>query len=198
MKIWLLANFLFNIFRLIQQSFHVRFVYSLFHSTFHSYDVISNVRTSNFEWFYKTKTLCKIITIKKIIHIESNWASTATKKILTIYLNNKNKMEKNTKMEQNKLKIVEKEKASRSNLSALAFYLSMAFHHQSLQALIVSLAKVCLLLSMIWNWMKEWMDLHVGWNILNDTYKRYKLSSNILPTFTQNFIQHVGYNVGLV
>ena len=37
----------------------------MFHTTFHSCDVISNVKTSNFEWFNKTKTLCKIITIKK-------------------------------------------------------------------------------------------------------------------------------------
>ena len=37
----------------------------------------------------------------------------ATKKILTIYLNYKDKAEKNTKMEQKKLKIAEKEKASR-------------------------------------------------------------------------------------
>ena len=36
-----------------------------------------------------------------------------TKKILTIYLNYKNKVEKNMKMEQKKLKIAEKEKASR-------------------------------------------------------------------------------------
>ena len=28
-------------------------------------DVISNDKTSNFEWFNKTKTPCKIITIKK-------------------------------------------------------------------------------------------------------------------------------------
>ena len=34
-----------------------------------------------------------------------------TKKILTIYLNYKNKVEKNMKMEPKKLKIVEKEKA---------------------------------------------------------------------------------------
>ena len=87
----------------------------------------------------------------------------ATKKILTIYLNYKDKAEKNTKMEQKKLKIAEKEKASRpkkvykrnrkkrglGNLSALAFYLSVAFHRQSLQALIVSLAKACLLPSLI-------------------------------------------------
>ena len=36
-----------------------------------------------------------------------------TKKILTIYLNYKNIVEKNTKMEQKKLKITEKEKVSR-------------------------------------------------------------------------------------
>ena len=35
-----------------------------------------------------------------------------TKKILTIYLNYKNIVEKNTKMEQKKLKITEKEKAN--------------------------------------------------------------------------------------
>ena len=65
MKIWLRANISSNIFRLIQQNFHVGLVYSLFHPAFHSDDVISNVRTLNFEWFNKTKTLCKIITIKK-------------------------------------------------------------------------------------------------------------------------------------
>ena len=47
------------------RNFQVGYVYFLFHSTFHSYDVISNVRTWNFEWFNKTKTLCKTITIKK-------------------------------------------------------------------------------------------------------------------------------------
>ena len=113
MKIWFRANFSSNIFRLIRQNFHVVLTYPLFHQTFHSYDVISNLRTSNFEWFNKTKTLCKIITIKKIMHIKFKWAWTATKKILTIYLNYKNKMEKNTKMEQKRLKIVEQEKASR-------------------------------------------------------------------------------------
>ena len=35
--------------RLIQHNFHVGSVYALFHPTFHSYDVISNVTTSNFE-----------------------------------------------------------------------------------------------------------------------------------------------------
>ena len=28
----------------------------------------------------------------------------------------------------------------------------------------------CPPLSYIWNWMKEWMDLHVGWNISDDMY----------------------------
>ena len=51
--------------RLIQHNFHVGSVYALFHPTFHSYDVISNVTTSNFEWFNNTKTLCKIMAIKK-------------------------------------------------------------------------------------------------------------------------------------
>ena len=73
MKIWLRANVSSNIFRLIQQNFHVGLVYSLFHPAFHSYDVISNVGTLNFEWFNKTKTLCKIITIKKIMHIKWKW-----------------------------------------------------------------------------------------------------------------------------
>ena len=39
--------------------------------------------------------------------------SKAATKILTVYLNYKDKVEKNTKMEQKKLKIAEKEKASR-------------------------------------------------------------------------------------
>ena len=78
MKIWSRANLSSNIFRLIQHNFHIGSVYSLFHlmTLFHCYDVISNDRTSNFEWFNKTKTLCKIITIKKITHIKSKWAST--------------------------------------------------------------------------------------------------------------------------
>ena len=64
-KIVLDENLTSNIFRVIQLSLYVASVYSLFHPTFHSYDVISNVRTLNFEWFSKTKTLCKIITVKK-------------------------------------------------------------------------------------------------------------------------------------
>ena len=83
MKIWLRVNFSSNIFRLIQNSFHVGLVYSLFHPTLHFYGVISK------------------------------WAWTATKKILTIYLHYKNKMGKNTKIQQKKLKIAEREKASR-------------------------------------------------------------------------------------
>ena len=54
--------------------------------------------------------------------------------------------------------------------------------HQSLQALIVSLAKRCTPPSLIWHRIKEWIDLHVGWNMVDDTYKQYKLSSNIPPT----------------
>ena len=42
-------------------------IFATFHPTFHSHDIISNVRTSNFEWFNKTKMLCKII-IKKITY----------------------------------------------------------------------------------------------------------------------------------
>ena len=53
------------------KNFNIGLVYSLFHPTFHSHDVILNVRTSNFECFNKTKTLCKIIAIKKIIHVKS-------------------------------------------------------------------------------------------------------------------------------
>ena len=53
---------------LIQRNFRVGSVYSLFHEACHSYDVISNARPSRFEWFNKTKTLCKIITLKKHAH----------------------------------------------------------------------------------------------------------------------------------
>ena len=170
--------------------------------------VIANVKTSNFEWFNKTKTLCKIIIIKNHtpVHSKSKWSSTATKKILTIYPNYKN-MGKNTKMQQKKLKTAGKEKASRpkkvckgnrkkykgwGNLSTLAFYLGVTFHLQSLQALTVSLAKACPSSSLIWHWMKELMDLHVGWKMFDDRYKRYKLSSSIPATFIQHFIQYVG------
>ena len=45
MKIWWLANFSSNIFKLIQHNFHDGSVYCLFHPTFHSYDVILNVNT---------------------------------------------------------------------------------------------------------------------------------------------------------
>ena len=38
-----------NIFRHIQHNSHVGSVYFLFHPIFHSYDVFSNARTSNFE-----------------------------------------------------------------------------------------------------------------------------------------------------
>ena len=99
-KIWSRAKFSSNIFRLIQHNFHVRLVYSLFHPTFHSDNLTSKIRTSNFEWLSKTKTVCKIIT-KNITHIK--WAWTAAKKVLTIYLNYNNKMGKNTKMQQKKL-----------------------------------------------------------------------------------------------
>ena len=71
MKFWWWANFPSNIFTLIHQSFHVGSVYTLFHPIFPSYDVISNVRTSNCQWFNKTKTLCKIVAIKK--SHTSNW-----------------------------------------------------------------------------------------------------------------------------
>ena len=80
----------------------------------------------------KLKRSSKIITIKKIIHMKSKWVWIATKKILTIYLNCKNKMEKNTKKQQEKrkkkkqadqrkyTKETEKNKGW-GNLSALAF-----------------------------------------------------------------------------
>ena len=78
------SNFSSNIFTPIQHSFYVGSVYSMFHLKFHSDDVISNVRTSNFEWFNKTKTLCEIITIKKLHTSKSKWAWTTAKTILTI------------------------------------------------------------------------------------------------------------------
>ena len=76
----------------------------------------------------------------------------SNREILTIYLNYKN-MGKNTKMQQKKLKIAEKEKASRpkkvykgnrkKKKVNLAFYLGVVFHLQSLQAPTVSLTKAC-------------------------------------------------------
>ena len=82
-----------------------------------------------------------------------------------------------------------------SALSTLAFHLSVAFHHQSLQALIVSLAKACPLPSLIWHGTKEWIDFLVGWNMLDDMHKRYnfhpiflKHLSNILSNMLGNVI----------
>ena len=142
MKVWLEANFSYNTFWLIQNNFHVGSVYFLFHTKFHFYNVISNVRISNFEWFNKTKTLCKIITIKKIMHFKSKWVWTAATKILATYLNCKNKMGKNKKMQQKKLKIAKKANRSKKvykgnrkkrkvegNVSTFAFYLGVYFHH---------------------------------------------------------------------
>ena len=107
----------------------------LFHPIFHSCDAISNVKTSNFEWFNKIKTLCKIITIKI--------SYTCT---------------------------------------YLAFCLDVAFHLQSLQALTVSLAKPCPSSSLICHWMKEWMDLHVGWHV-QTMQTIIQHSCNIYSTF---------------
>ena len=75
-------------------------------------------------------------------------------------------------------------------LSTPAFYVGVAFKYRSLQALKVSLAKACPSPSLIWHQMKEWMDLYVRWSMLDDTYNRYKLSSNIPPTFIKHFFFH--------
>ena len=48
-----------------------------------------------------------------------------------------------------------------SAVSTLAFYLGVAFHHQSIQAPILSLAKACRSPPLILHRMKEWTDLHV-------------------------------------
>ena len=40
--------------------------------------------------------------------------------------------------------------------------------------------KECPSPSLIWHWMKEWMDLHVGWHV--QTIQIFRLSSNIYPT----------------
>ena len=75
-----------------------------------------------------------------------------------------------------------------SALSTVAFYFGVAFRHQILKALIVSLAKACPSPCLIWYRMKACMSLDIGWSMLNDTHKWYKLSSNIPLTFIQNFV----------
>ena len=72
MKILSQLNFSSNIFRLIQHNFHVGLVYSLFHPTFHSYDIISNVRTLSFKWFNKLKCFQN----NKKNHTHQIWPST--------------------------------------------------------------------------------------------------------------------------
>ena len=86
MKIWSQLNFSSNIFRLIQHNFHVGLVYSLFHPTFHSYDVISNVRTLSFKFLQNKKN-----------HTHQIWPSTGG----SDHLNYKNKMHKSSMFIQN-------------------------------------------------------------------------------------------------
>ena len=107
-KNWLRANFSSNIFRLIQHNFLVGPAYSLFHLTFHFYAVISNVRTLNFEWFNKTKTLCNIKNHAHQIKMTLNSSEADSDHLSKLQEQNG----KNTKMQQKKLKIAEKEKTS--------------------------------------------------------------------------------------
>ena len=75
-----------------------------------------------------------------------------------------------------------------STLSTLASYFGVAFQHQILKALIVSLAKACPSPCLIWDRRKACRDLDIRWSMLNDKHKWYKLSSNIPLTFIQNFV----------
>ena len=73
-----------------------------------------------------------------------------------------------------------------SVLFTLAFYLGVAFHHQTLQVLIVSLAKNvrCHLWFDI-EWKNEWtcmLDEHVGWHV-QTIWIFIQHSSNIYSTF---------------
>ena len=90
-----------------QHNFYVGLVYSLFHAAFRSYDVISNVRTLNFEWFNNTKMLCKIIAIKKLYTSYRNGFEQKWGRIWWSKLQDQNG--EITKMQQKKLKTAEKE-----------------------------------------------------------------------------------------
>ena len=86
MKVCSRANFSSNIFRLIQHIFHVESVYSFF-----------------IQYFI-------LMTSFRVLELRISNDST---KLLTIYLNHKNNMGQNAKIQRKKLKIAEKEKASR-------------------------------------------------------------------------------------
>ena len=193
MKIWSRANVSFNIFKLIQHNFHVASIYSLFHSIFYSYDVILDVRTSNFEWFSKTKTLCKIITMKKSHTSKSKWAWTAAKKIPTIYLT----VSKSSTLIQNICLNAYRSSTMSSFtmfwkepnwclrfihsrvLPRRGFSSSESTSSDSITGKSISVAIFDLTSNERMNGLTRWM-------------KHYKLSSNIPPTFIQHFIQHVG------
>ena len=171
MKIWSRANFSSNIFRLIQHNFHVVSVYALFHPTFHSHAVISNVNTRRWPCISCGEIRSSINSFE-VLHILPKYFFKCVKILHSEF----------------PYYVLERTQL----MSPLVFYLGVAFLHQSLPALIVSLAKACPSPSLIWHRMKEWMELNVGWNMLDDTYKRYKLSFNIPPKFIQLLIQHVG------
>ena len=147
-KIVLPIKFSSNIFRPIQCIFHVRSVYSLFHPTFHYFDVISNVRTSNLEWSNKIKTLCKVITIKKITNIKSKCTWAAVKKALTIYttVSKSSTVIRHIPLKPNNPPQIVSFSCFAKNPTD-----SSTFHHQGLQALIIS-----------WPWMSR-SNLFSSW-----------------------------------
>ena len=133
----------------------------------------------------------------------------ATKKILTIYLNYKDKAEKNTKMEQKKLKIAEKEKASRPKkvykrnrkkerfrklirsrvLPRRGFSSSEFTSSDSITGKSMSVAIFDLTLNERMNWLAWWMK-HIGRHVnFHSTFFQHlpKILSNMLDKMLDRF-----------
>ena len=175
MKIWSPANFSYNIFRPIQNNLHVGSVCSLVHPTLHSYDIILNVTISNFgclginaslssdntgPWppciscgeirsSICFKTVSQSSTLFRNISLNAYRSSTLSSFIML------------WKEPNWCLHFIHSRVLPRRGFSSSEF--------TSIDSILV---KACLSPSLIWHRMKECMDLHVGWNMLDDTYKQ--------------------------
>ena len=142
----------------------------LFHPTFRSYDIISNVRSSNREWFNKAKT-----HITRITHIKWKWAWARAKEILTTYWNCRNNMGRNMKMLQKKLNIVGKKRQAKPKKVYKGNWKRERLRKLGKMGMTKKIRTItkqwisCPSPSLIWHRMKEWKDLHIEWKKLDST-----------------------------
>ena len=183
------------------KNFNIGLVYSLFHSIFHSHDVILNVRTSNFEWFNKTKTLCKIIAIKKNhtcqIEISLNNSKEDFDHLSNLQEQNgeeyedgerklkqrkkkkqadQRKYTKETEKKEKLRKIIRSRILPRSGFSSSEFTSSDSITGES-----ISIVSFDLILTERMNGLACWIK-HIGWHV-QTIYTFTQHSSNIYPKF---------------